>query len=143
MTLEIKPGSEVLIKRAKQGRFQFYGYEYTSAVVSRVTKARVFIRTCLANSPDFREREFNRADLSERDATYNKAQLVVDAEEIAAARAEEAAALARRKLERSGLDAIARLAQQFDRDRIHLRTSEEIDAMIAAVSKLLAVEVSS
>ncbi len=142
---DIKAGTEVLIKRAKQGRFQFYGYQYTPALVSRVTKARIFTRYPHQDAIE-PERCFNRGDsMSERDGSgYNPAVLVVDPAKIQEAREEQAKEKARRKLESDGAVAVEMFTAKFSPDPkghghwpLQSRTDAEISAMIEAVEALL------
>jgi len=126
--------TEVLIKRARQGRFRFYGWEYATAKVTRVTKARIFVKGTWEGAS---EREFNRSDLIERSGEkFNRAELIVDPELIAKARAEEAAEKARRALEQNGLVALLGIRKLFDEDAIKGRSDGEIQALIAAAADL-------
>lgn len=133
---DIKAGTEVLVKRLRQGRFRSYGYEYTKAVVSRVTKARIFTKYAHQRADDATEREFNREDLTERRDIFNKAKLVVGPEAIHAAELEQAAERARRALEAAGRTAMDQLSARFANDRIDGRTDAEIQALLAAVEAL-------
>jgi hypothetical protein len=133
---DIKAGTEVLIKRARQGRYRFYGWEYTKAVVSRTTKARIFVKYAHQKEEDATEREFNRSDLAERGpgVGYSRAELLIDSDKIHAAELEQAAEKARRALEQAGRDAMAELILRFGADSISNRKDGEIHAFIAAVS---------
>jgi hypothetical protein len=135
----LKAGSEVLVKRARNGRFHFHGYEYTAAKVTRVTKARIFIERFSIGDPNGpKEREFNRSDLKERGGIhgkYNEPELVVDPAAIEKARADQAAEKARRALEQAGLVALLGLRKRFE-DSMSNRSDEEIQAFIAAASAL-------
>jgi hypothetical protein len=133
----LKAGSEVLVKRARQGRFSFHGWEYTAAKVTRTTKARIFIERFSFDGSGPKEREFNREDLKERGKDrYNAPELIVDPNLIAAARAEEAAEKARRALEQNGLVALLGIRKLFDEDAIKGRSESEIRALIAAAADL-------
>lgn len=132
----LKAGSEVLVKRLRQGRFRSYGFEYAAAKVTRVTKARIFVKGLWEGSL---EREFNREDLSERGSNtpryHYTPTLVVEPTEIAKAHTEVAAEKARKTLEQAGLVALLGLRKRFE-DAIASRSDEEIQALIAAASDL-------
>lgn len=143
---DIKAGTEVLIKRARQGRFRFYGWEYTKAVVSRATKARIFVKYAHQKAEDATEREFNRAALTERGPGigYNRSTLVIDPAKIHEAELEQAAEKARRALEGDGAVAVEMFTAKFSPDPkghghrpLQSRTDAEISAMIEAVESLL------
>lgn len=140
-------GQEVLIKTPSRGRFRFYGWNTTVATVTRVTKARIFVRAVGANlaGQDHSEREFNKSDLTERTAisAHHRSELVVDAAEIADIRAKQAAEKARRALEGDGAAAFVQLASKFSPEPhqgfrpLEGRTDDEIKALIAAVDTLM------
>jgi nucleotide-binding universal stress UspA family protein len=129
----LKAGSEVLVKRARQGRFSFHGWEYTTVNVTRTTKARIFVKSLYDGAS---EREFNRSDLKERGKDrWNAPELIVDPALIAKARAEETAEKARKVLEQAGLVSLLGLRKRFE-DSLSSRSDEEIQALIAAASAL-------
>src|SRR6478609_1640962 len=132
----LKAGSEVLAKRLRQGRFRNYGFEYNTVTVTRVTRARIFVKGAWEGA---KEREFNRADLAERGSntpahSYTPT-LVVDPALIAKARADEAAEKARKALEQAGLVALLGLRKRFE-DSMSSRSDDEIQALIASASAL-------
>jgi hypothetical protein len=137
-------GQEVLIKTPRSGRFRFYGWDTVATIVTRVTKARIFVKHTRLGAPDG-ELEFNK-DLTERSGgSYDhRRELVVDPAEIAKIRETQAAEKARRALESDGAVAFEALASKFSPapvggyNRIANRSDDEIKALIAAVEALLA-----
>jgi hypothetical protein len=128
-TSEIVHGTECLIKRPKQGRFEFHGYEYTHARVTRTTDASVFVKAGFEGAKEIR---FNKKDLMEHTGgrPSRRLELVVDPAAIAKALAEQEAEKARKELEAKALVAVADLRRLFDQDRVHGRTASEIEALV-------------
>ena len=119
----LQPGAEVAIRTERHGHVRFYGYSHEYTTVTRITKARIFVR-------DFKweggqkvetEHEFNKSDLLSRHdgGRYRRALLLIDPVEIQAAREAEAAEKARNELESSGLAALATIKAMFDMARGH------------------------
>lgn len=138
----IKPGTEVLIKRACHGRFRFHGYDYSPAVITRVTKAHIFVRmtSTLPSAVQSPERDYKRATLVEVGGDIRQTELVVDPVKIQLAHEEQAAKKARRALENDGVAAFKLLEQRFGSERLCDRSDEEVHSFIAAVQALLASE---
>lgn len=121
-------GADALIKHV-QGYFASSNRtRYQAVKVTRVTKARVFVR----ESPDHQEREFRLDNLLEYGEKAHRAdQLIVDPALVAQAVAEQAAAEERRKKEVEGLAALADVVKRFEHPSIHLCSVGEIELLIA------------
>lgn len=127
--MEITPGAECLIKHVSNRVSIFSAIRYQAAKVTRVTKARVFVR---ADFKDAAEREFRLDNLREYgERTWRADELVVDPALVTKALAEQEAERARRALEGQALVAIADLRALFEGDKVRNRSESEIAALVA------------
>lgn len=136
--IDLAPGTQVLIKRARQGRFRFYGWELTPATVKRVTKTRIFIDAPTNGAKG--EREFNRSSLEERGAgvgDYNRALLVLDPAEMARLTAEVEAERVRKQLEGLAQVALLDIRKLFDADGIKNRSDEQVQHFLLLAAELV------
>jgi hypothetical protein len=125
----LKVGTEVAIKRPRNGRFAFHGYEYTYTTVTRLTKTLIFVASGKA------ERTFRRDNLKERTSSYRSdLTLLVGAEEIAKTKAEAVEKKERNAVEQRGVRAAVVIEEKFGVWLIENRSEEEI-GLLAAVAE--------
>jgi len=129
-TIVPAPGSDALVKHVNTHGDR----RYDPVKVTRVTKARVFVKGPHAHST---EQEFRLDNLREYgEKSWRANQLIVDPAEIAKAHAEVAAEEARKKLAARGHAAVSRLRGLFEGWKMNERTEEEVLAVEELVARL-------
>lgn len=122
MDQTIAAGAEGLIEHISTS-IGSRGPTYRAVRVTRVTKARVFVK----GEREERETEFRLDNLAEYGEKAFKAdRLILDPEKIASVRSDQAAQEARRALESRAAKALSDVSDLFAGHRVRQRTEAEI-----------------